>query len=102
VNRELRQVQHRNQMKVSSLEEANLTWAAAWQLWRQKPLLAWFSPAMGGLPFDALHDAAALLGAYFAALAALRCCQHGLVFALLFVLYLGLYNAGSTFFSFQW
>jgi hypothetical protein len=102
VGRELHQLQRRNQTPMSSIDDADLSWLAAWQLWRQKPLLAWFSRAMGGLPLDALHDTAALFGAMLAALAALRFCQHGILFALLFVLYLGLYNAGGTFFSFQW
>ena len=71
------------------------------ELFSDKPLLAWFA-APFGLPLDTLHDLAALLGALVGLLAALRICQHGVVFASLFFLYLGLYNGGGTFYSFQW
>lgn len=99
VRRELQQLQISHRSPDESSESPDYS---AWQLWRRKPLLAWFAPALGGLPLDALHDAAALLGIALAAAAALRVCQHGSLFAVLFVLYLGLYNAGGTFFSFQW
>jgi hypothetical protein len=98
VHRELQQLQQGD----GNPELNHSAWQLAWQMWRRKPLLAWFAPALGGLPLDALHDAAALLGAALAAVAALQVCQHGSVFFALYVLYLGLYNAGGTFFSFQW
>jgi hypothetical protein len=64
-------------------------------------LLAWFKEPLG-IPIDILHEGAALLGALMGTVAAAGLCHHGLLFAAMWFLYLGLYGVGQTFYSFQW
>jgi hypothetical protein len=49
VHRELQQLQQGD----GNPELNHSAWQLAWQMWRRKPLLAWFAPAWGGLPLDA-------------------------------------------------
>ena len=88
---------------LSSVVKAARRWVPAFSQHdpAPRPLLAWFAGPLG-VPFDAMHQAAAMLGILGGLAACFGVVQHGLLFAVLWALYLGCYGIGRTFYTFQW
>lgn len=73
--------------------------STSFERWLKKPILLWFAP--NDFSVDVFQELTALIGFVLSSLAAFGVCHHGILFGTMWTLYLGLYNTGQTFYSFQ-